>query len=53
MKTRTLAATLAIAATLGSAFLAFDAEAKRAKCGAIPVAGQPGVYIVVCSTARP
>lgn len=50
---KTLTAIIAIAATLGTALVSFDAEARRPHCSAVPVAGQPGHYIVVCSTTRP
>jgi hypothetical protein len=33
--------------------VATEAQAKRAKCAAVPVPGQPGVKIVTCTTARP
>ena len=55
MKTtiRTAAATLAIIATVAGFFVATPVQAKSAKCSAVPVPGQPGHYIVVCSRARP
>ena len=55
MKTtiRTVAATLAIIATVAGFFVATPVQAKSAKCSAVPVPGQPGHYIVVCSRARP
>ncbi len=51
--TRTLFTTLAVIATLGSALIATPVQAKSPKCTAIPVPGQPGHYIVVCSSSRP
>ena len=55
MKTsiRTVAATLALIATVASLFVAAPVQAKSAHCSAVPVPGQPGHYIVVCSRARP
>ena len=55
MKTsiRTAAATLAIIASVASLFVAAPVQAKSAHCSAVPVPGQPGHYIVVCSRARP
>jgi hypothetical protein len=50
---RKLLATLAVLATVSSAFFVSPVQAKSAKCSALPVAGQPGHYIVVCSRVRP
>ena len=59
MHSRTrLARVLAVAAALSGAVLmqfavVGEAQAKRAKCFATPVPGQPGVEIVTCTTIRP
>lgn len=55
MKTslRAIAASLAVLAGLSGAFVTASVQAKSAKCTAVPVPGQPGHYIVVCSSARP
>jgi len=55
MKTtlRTLAASLAATAALCAAFIAPGVQAKSAHCTAVPVPGQPGHYVVVCSRLRP
>jgi hypothetical protein len=55
MKTfiRSLAASLAVAATFCAAFVAPGVQAKSAHCTAVPVPGQPGHYVVVCSRLRP
>lgn len=55
MKTslRAVTASLAVAAALAGAFVTAGVQAKSAKCTAVPVPGQPGHYIVVCSNVRP
>lgn len=55
MKTpfRRIAASFAVIAALAGSLAVTTAEAKRAQCSAIPVPGQPGHFIVVCSTTRP
>ena len=55
MKTsiRTVAAAFAVVATIASAFVTTSVQAKRPHCSAVPVPGQPGHYIVVCSRSRP
>lgn len=50
---RAVAATFAVVATLGAALAPAPAQAKSAHCSAVPVPGQPGHYIVVCSRVRP
>ncbi len=51
--TRKFFATLAVVATVSSAFFVAPVQAKSAKCKAVPVAGQPGHYIMLCSRVRP
>jgi hypothetical protein len=55
MKTsiRTISATLAVIATVAGLFVAAPVQAKSAHCSAVPVPGQPGHFIVVCSRVRP
>jgi invasion protein IalB len=50
---RTLSAAFAAVAMVATAFIATPVLAKSAKCTAVPVPGQPGHYIVVCTRARP
>jgi len=53
-KSRSLVATLALAAAIAVPFAMIgSAEAKSSKCTLVPVAGQPGTFIAVCSTHRP
>ncbi|MGE5097982.1 MAG: hypothetical protein ACM3SO_22795 [Betaproteobacteria bacterium] len=53
-KTRTTAAVLAIVGVIAGSFAVIGtAEAKRAKCTAVPVPGHPGTFVVTCSTRRP
>src|SRR5512141_3070988 len=50
-KTRTTAAVLAIVGVIAGSFAVIGtAEAKRAKCTAVPVPGHPGTFVVTCST---
>ncbi len=51
---RFFAAALAVTAVVAGQFAMIgEANAsRRPHCGAIPVPGQPGVEIIVCSTAR-
>lgn len=44
--------TLGLVAVVGALAAGPAAAARRPHCAAIPVAGQPGVFTVVCSTAR-
>lgn len=51
---RVLAVTLVLAGAVAVQFAVVgEAQAKRAKCFATPVPGQPGVSIVTCTTIRP
>jgi hypothetical protein len=53
-KSRSLLAALFVAGTLaGSLAVVGTAEAKRPQCYAVPVPGQPGTSIVICTTTRP
>jgi len=53
-KTRIAAATLAVIGVLAGQFaVVTSAEAKSSKCVAVAVPGQPGTFIVTCSTGRP
>ena len=53
-KSRSLVAALFVAATLAGSFAVVGAaEAKRPQCYSVPVPGQPGTYIVICTTTRP
>jgi hypothetical protein len=50
-KLRVIAVAVAFVGALSVA--AAPAYARSAKCTAVPVPGQPGHFIVHCSTARP
>ncbi|HET9651297.1 MAG TPA: hypothetical protein VFP36_03870 [Usitatibacter sp.] len=53
-KSRGLLAALMVAGVIAGQFAIIgNAEAKRAKCTSVPVAGHPGTFIAVCSTRRP
>jgi hypothetical protein len=53
-KTRIAAITLSLLGVVGAQFaLVTPAEAKSAKCAAVAVPGQPGTFVMTCSTKRP
>ena len=48
------AAALALAGILAGQFaIVSQAQARSTHCAAVPIPGQPGHYIVRCSTSRP
>jgi hypothetical protein len=54
MKTRVAAITLSLLGVVGAQFaIVTPAEAKAAKCVAVAVPGQPGTFVMTCSTRRP
>jgi len=53
-KTRIAAITLSLLGVVGAQFaIVTPAEAKAAKCVAVAVPGQPGTFVMTCSTRRP
>jgi DNA-binding IclR family transcriptional regulator len=53
-KTRIAAIALSLIGIVGAQFaVVTSAEAKSAKCVAVAVPGQPGTFVMTCSTGRP
>jgi hypothetical protein len=50
---RTAAIALSLLGLVAQFAVVTPAEAKAAKCAAVAVPGQPGTFVVSCSTKRP